>query len=530
MNSHHAELAVADTAPEIAAPLPGGAARRRIASAAGASAAAAEPLPASEIVSRAGAEASGAGGLVFPARVLRARARARTRARAAVLFGNVTAGEEHAAALRDSARALLASRALIWVSVSAAVLAFGFGPQRHAFNPPGVTRGFGWLGDVLAAPAARWDSSWYLVIAHYGYRPDLGHFTAARAAFFPLYPMLLHAGSWAGLSAILVGVLISVAALALSLYGIHRLTTLELGAPSARAREIARLAVLVTAFAPMAFFLSAVYAEALYLALSVGVFYAARKGRFVTAGLLGALAGATRSAGLVLIVPALLLYLYGPREDRPPDFARAREPAASRARRLRALLAPRYRVRRDALSFALFPAGLALFMGYLSLRGGDALAPFHSQQNWGREFAGPFVGAWDGLSAAFEGARQLLSFQSHHVYFPITTGSPAIAASHNLIAFAFLLAALPAVIALLRTLPLAYGAYVLAALALPLSYPVATEPLMSLPRFLLVLFPLSIPAARWLYEHPRAQRPLLACSAALMAVSAAQFSTWHWVA
>jgi len=515
MNPENAELAVADTAPQIAAPLPRGAAR-----------------------GRAGARA-GSGG-VFRPRLLRPRVRAR--ARAALPFGHAhaaAASDDHAAALRDSARALLGSRALIWATVAAAVLAFGFGPQRHAFNPPGTTRGFGWLGDLLAAPAARWDSSWYLVIAHYGYRPDLGHFTAARAAFFPLYPMLLHAGAWAGAPAVLAGALISICALALSLYGLHRLTMLELGS-----REVARLAVLVTAFAPMAFFLSAVYAEALYLALSIGVFYTARKGRFVYAGVLGALAGATRSAGLVLIVPALLLYFYGPRDDRAPDYDRAPGPAPGRppgpapgrlpgrspARRLLARLAPRYRLRRDALSFALFPAGLALFMAYLAWRGGDPLAPFHAQQNWGREFAGPFVGAWDGVSAAFEGMRQLLSFQQHHVYFPITTGSPAIAASHNLIAFAFLLAAIPALIAVLRTLPLAYGAYVLVALALPLSYPVATEPLMSLPRFLLVLFPLSIAVAHWLYGHRRARMPVLLGSALLMAVSAAQFSTWHWVA
>jgi len=39
-----------------------------------------------------------------------------------------------------------------------------------------------------------------------------------------------------------------------------------------------------------------------------------------------------RSAGVVLILPALMLYLYGPREDRAPDFARARR-FAERVRR-----------------------------------------------------------------------------------------------------------------------------------------------------------------------------------------------------
>jgi hypothetical protein len=79
-------------------------------------------------------------------------------------------------------------------------------------------------------------------------------------------------------------------------------------------------------------------------------------------------------------------------------------------------------------------------------------------------------------------------------------------------------------------LPLAYGAYVLAALALPLSYPDRAQPLMSLPRFLVVLFPLGIWFAAWLATRPRAQKPALAASALLMAFFGAQFATWHWVA
>ena len=62
-----------------------------------------------------------------------------------------------------------------------------------------MTSGFGWLGDLLAAPVARWDAAWYLVIAHYGYRPDLASFGAAsRAAFFPLYPLGVRAISKLG--------------------------------------------------------------------------------------------------------------------------------------------------------------------------------------------------------------------------------------------------------------------------------------------------------------------------------------------
>ena len=463
-------------------------------------------------------------------RLTTARADRRAVARAGGVRGRwaeLRADESRMLAARDSWRALWASRLLVWIAGVGTILAFGFGPVRTAFNPPGVTRGFGRLGDLLAAPAARWDAAWYLVIAHDGYRPSLGAATASRTAFFPLYPLALRAISLLGSPPVLAGVLVSVCALALALYGIHRLTTLELGGGSGlaigRAGETARLAVLVTAFAPMAFFLSAVYSESLYLALSVGLFWCARQGRWALVGVLGALAAATRSAGIVLIVPALMLYLYGPREDRLSDVAAG---ARTRWERLR----PRYRLRADVLWLALPVLGVALYMAYLSLAGGDALAPFHAEQVWGRYFAGPYVGVWDGIRAAFEGLRQLLAGAGSHTYFPAAPGSANVAGAHNLVLLAFLVAAVPAIAGAFRLLPPAYGVYVILALALPLSYPVASQPLMSLPRFLVVLFPLGIWQASWLERHPRARGPALVFSAALMACFLAQFATWHWVA
>jgi hypothetical protein len=436
---------------------------------------------------------------------------------AAPWLGRLREDPARMAAVRDTWRALWLSRLLVWSAGVGTVLAFGWGPVRGAFNPPGVTRGLGALGDLLAAPAARWDASWYLVIAHYGYRPDLGAFTASRAAFFPLYPLGLRGLSEVGLPPVLAGVALSVAALAAALYGIHRLVALEFAARGDGLR-VARLAVLLTAFAPMAFFLSAVYSESLYLALSVGLFWCAREGRWAWVGALGALAGATRSAGVLLLVPALILYFYGPREDRPADFPQARR------------LHPRYRVRADVLLLALAPVGAALYMAHLALAGGDALLPFHAQEVWSRHFAGPFLGVWDGARAAFAGARQLASGGSRHVYFPAAPGSPDVAAGHNLMLFGFLLAAALALVGVLRRLPLAYGAYVVVALALPLSYPVSSQPLMSLPRFLVVLFPLSMWGAAWLAPRRRLSAAALVACALAMACFAAQFATWHWVA
>jgi Mannosyltransferase (PIG-V) len=499
---------------------------------------------------RAGASGAASASAPAPPRSRRRSAvpAAPVRSSASAWLTRLRADPARMAAIRETWRALWVSRLFVWLAGAGTVAMLGFGPIRGAFDPPGVTRGFGRLGDLLAAPAARWDSSWYLVIAHYGYRPELGAYTSARDAFFPLYPLGLHALSDLGLQAVLAGVLFSLAAFALALYALHRLTALELaGSGRAGSGEVAGLAVLVTALAPMAFYFSAVYSESLYLALSIGLFLCARRGRWVWVGVLGALAVATRSAGLVLLVPALMLYLYGPRADRPPDPARKRPPrrtgmalgkrAPARLGEARSLapariagglggiasrLRPRYCPRADILWLALLPAGLGLYMAYLGLSGGDTLAPLHAQGVWGRHFAGPFAGVWEGARAAFDGARQLLSGQHAHVYYPAASGSPFVAAGHNLVGLAFLLA--------LRVLPLAYGVYAIAALALPLSYPVAAQPLMSLPRFLVVLFPLSMAFAAWLAARPRARVPALVISGLLMGFFVAQFATWHWVA
>jgi Mannosyltransferase (PIG-V) len=449
-------------------------------------------------------------------------------------------------ALRDSVSLLISSRALVWIAAVGVVLLFGFGPTRSAFHPPGLTGGFGPVGDVLAAPAARWDAAWYLTIAHYGYLPELGPFTAQRAAFFPLYPLLIWAVSLVGMAGALAGVLVSLAALLGAMYALHRLTTLELSAgyllpemtqrlrSTISERKVARIALASMAFGPMAFFLSADYSESLYLALSIGVFLQARRGRWMWVGVLGGLAAATRSTGVLLVLPALALYLIGPRTDREPDREVQPPHALTSFARLlawsRMHLTPRYKLRSEALWLLLIPAGLAAFMTWFWLAGGEPMAPFHAQALWGRQFAGPFVASWDAARAAFEGVRQILSGQSTHLYFPLEGKSADIEAGHNIMLFAFFALAVPLTIGVLRRLPLAYGLYTMAALTLPLSYPVATQPLMSIPRFILVLFPLNMWLGGYLATRRRARMAAFAASVVALVFFTAQFATWHWVA
>ena len=386
-------------------------------------------------------------------------------------------------------RALLASRLLVLASGALAVGLSGLSPRHADFDPGGLTTPFGALGDALVAPLARWDTVWFVAIAQDGYGDG------AREAFFPLYPLLLAVGGNVTGQWILAGAAISTALAALALTALHRLVALDYGP------RVARGTVLAVAFFPMSFFLSAVYSESLFLALSVGAVYAGRTDRWAWAGILGGLAAATRSAGVVLVVPLLLLWW---------DARRPREA--------------------DLAWVALVPAGVGAYCLYLWASGGDPAAPFAAQEVWFRSFAGPFVGAWDGLVAAFQGARQLLSGSREPVYFAAAGGDPFIVARHNIELFGWLLLGLGALVLGLRRLPAAYLAYVVVALALPLSYPVEPQPLMSLPRFLLVLFPLFIAVAAWAEEGRRRGPVLLTASAVGLAVYSGIFATWHWVA
>src|SRR3954463_3277643 len=233
------------------------------------------------------------------AAVLRALAPTRARAR-----------RRGKAPIADAAGALVGSRLLVWAAGAGAAALWGLSARTTLFDPGVVTRPFGPAGNALVAPLARWDSVWYLAIANDGYPAD----DPRRAAFFPLYPLLVRAVNAVVREPIVAGTLVSLACFAVALVLLHRLTELELGAPAARAT------VWALALFPGAVFFSAVYSEALYLALSVGCLYAARTGRFGWAALAGALGAATRSAGVVLVVPLAVMWL-GQRDRRVRDAA-----------------------------------------------------------------------------------------------------------------------------------------------------------------------------------------------------------------
>jgi hypothetical protein len=396
--------------------------------------------------------------------------------------------------LRTTWRAFWRSRLLVWIAGVSAFLALGTPPDAlRAFDPSRISLSLGAIGNVLAAPAVRWDAVWYLRIAHDGYT------VATETRFFPLYPLVVRVGSWATGSLVLAGVVASLVALFVALEIIRRLTELEMGSLPARATTQ------LIAFGPLAVFLSAIYSESLFLAFSAGTFYAARRGRWAWAGVLGGLAGMTRIGGFLLFAPVLLLFFYGPRSDASP-------------RPVDAWWRPRYRATLAVLWSFLIPAAAALVPAYMTLRGLGTTATLNAQETYSDHIVTlPVIGAWQGLAAAWH--------QLTHQYSAFPPGAYS---GQEVFQFGVLAIGCIALIGVFRRLPLAYGAYVALDFMLHLSTPTVGDPLRGFDRYASLRFPLFMWLGAWAVERQRI-RPLLAVWVLMLVFFTSQFATWHWV-
>ena len=278
----------------------------------------------------------------------------------------------------------------------------------------------------------RWDAKRYLAIASAGYQGN-----GESAAFFPGYPIAIRAVSAVpGVDDVVAAELISNVAFFGALVVFHALTRREI------AQVDARRAVLLLACFPTSFFFFAPYSESLFLVASMLAFWWARGDRWARAGLAGLLAAAVRNVG-VLLVPGLLI---------------------------EAMTAPRPR-RRTAILGALLPLAAPIAIGlYWQVTTGDLLAPFHAQDAWHKAFELPVVTIGHAVSLGIEGVTS-----ARGIYWTID---------------AVVTAAIVVPVALRwRMIPAPYLAYVVASLLVIFSYPLPERPLVSAPRYALVLFP-----------------------------------------
>jgi hypothetical protein len=383
------------------------------------------------------------------------------------------------------------SRAAIWAAALFAFLVFE--PNRHPdaarWDDPSLTHDLGYVTDLWA----RWDSVWFLRIAEHGYDAATG----AAAAFYPLYPLTVgglgrvFAGHY-----VVAGIVISLVACLVSYLLLYRLAETRLGADGGRR------AVLYLAIFPMTLFLQAVYSESLYLALSLGAFVLAERRRWLPAAACAGLALLTRIAGVALL-PAL------------------------------ALMAWRQPERRRALaSLALAPALFAVYPLYLWISQGDVGAFARAQGFWHRHAsaAGPIGGLWDGLRAGWAGVEQLVSGSHTHRYWgPVQDSDPLRVGALNLETLAFCCLFIALAVVAWRRFGTPYGLYSLASLAIPLSVPSERWPLLSIPRFGVVLFPLFLALAS-IGRNPRIHTAIVAVSSVMLGVAVTQWALWQWVA
>ena len=379
------------------------------------------------------------------------------------------------------------SRAAIWLAAIFAL--FWFEPKppplQHLWDSK-FLHDLGYGTDIWA----RWDSGWYLRIAEHGYASQHG-----TAAFYPLYPGIVAVlGRAFGDHFLLAGLLVSLACCLASFLLLHKLAAPRLGS------EGAARAVLYLAVFPMSLFLQAVYAESLFLVCALAAFLLAERGRFLWAGAATGLALLTRPVGVAVLL-ALVLAAWR---------------SADRRRSLASLaVAP--------LMFVAYPLTLQWQIH-------DPWAFLHSEDIWQRHLsrAGPFGGVWDGVHAGWEGIRQLASGSAAHVYWPIKDAEPLHAATVNLEGLAFLLVFAWLAVLVWRRLGAVYGVYAVASLVIPLSTPSGRFPLLSLPRFGLVIFPFFL-ALALVGARPRAHAAILGASAVFLGVVVVQWTLWQWV-
>ena len=331
---------------------------------------------------------------------------------------------------------------------------------------------------------ARWDTDFYHQIATTGYRWDPSVFLHQNVVFFPLYPLLMRwGGALLGGHPLLAGTIISLAAFSGAIAILYRLAALELG------EEKAWPVILLVSTYPYAVFYSVVYTESVFLLLTVGAFYAMRRGHLLLAALAGIAAGLTRPNGFWLALPLLWMATMVPSGES------------------HALTDPRpwWRERRRvaAVMAALAPlAGVAIFSAYLYMRFGDGLAWMHGQAAWGM----PLLGRGPAPDPARTAEDLRVKVSEVLVY----TGDIA----------AFFWAA-GSILPVARRLGSAYALWI----AINIFPPVAAHLFISLGRFTAVLFPLFF----WLaLVVPRARVARLAAAFAVcQALLAVGFYLWR---
>jgi hypothetical protein len=325
----------------------------------------------------------------------------------------------------------------------------------------------------------RFDAHYYMALALHGYGPGPAGFPTAayRAAFFPLYPLLVKAATWLHADPSVSALVISNAAFLGALAAVYAVASRNCGP------GVAAGTVWLIAFWPWSIFFSYPYSESVFLLSVAAAFLALENRRWYLAGCAGAAAALTRPTG-ILLAAATLVEAFVQR---------------SRPTRLKLFAAT-----------ATTAAGVFVVALLDSAAMGDPYAFWKAQGLWTAPPRNPLFPA-----AVLARAAVHLDFTNSQAL-----GLPC------LIAFA------AAAYWVAHHLPLRYTAFVVALLAVSAWHAWTVDQFFSLPRFMATSFPSFIALPAVLEGRPRLVWVLpawLLASAALLLVYASLYATWHFV-
>jgi hypothetical protein len=204
-------------------------------------------------------------------------------------------------------------------------------------------------GSAILRSLGRWDGAWYVWVADRGY-PTASQFShhLSEVAFFPLYPAVVRGlSAVTGLSALASAVTVA------TLAGVFATVLVWQLAARLAGPKVADRAVLLFVFFPGSFALSMAYAEGFMVVAAAGCLLALLRRQWVVAGLVGALATASRPNAVPVVIACAVVAVV--------EIRRHREWPA--------LWAP-----------VLASTGAIGFFAYLWIRTGHALAWFESER------------------------------------------------------------------------------------------------------------------------------------------------------
>ena len=329
----------------------------------------------------------------------------------------------------------------------------------------------------------QWDANWFTSIVRLGYAANthvpVGPVTYSAAAFPPGYPALMRGvSSVLPISPLAAGLLISgVAAVAL-LIGLHRLVLLD------ESRAIADRTLFLLLVYPAAFFLVVAYSDSVIAAAGVWAFYAARRGHWVTAGVLTAVATVTKIEAVIIVIPLAVEYMAA----RHWDWRK---------------------IRGGLVALVAIPVvGIAGVAAYFQATLHDPLAFVKAQGAWGHTLAHPW-------STFTQDIRNIVGLH----WFEKDTG---VAYTLDVVAYGLLLLT---TIYAIRTMRRSYWLFMVLMLLL-LAF---SGTLTSTERHLLLVFPMFIALARIAHRSAWIERGLVVVGLPLLVYSVARFVTGHWV-